>query len=914
MKFSKFILAFAASILILSQAGAATIVGNLMDIYGGGIDRTIKISPKSTPQAVIYNGTNYTVMDLAKTVSSTNSVFSVVLLGGIYNVDFGTVNGVATPVTKILVPPYDTNTYSFNFVANLATNLGTFVWTNSYGIAAGTNIVITTNGALLVINASAPAAPVPTNFASIIVTNDINRGTNATGTGATGGNGLALSISSGGSPSLSPGTGGNGGTVSISAGQNGNGTLGHGGVGGTVSIGQGGYGSSFPGTGGTVSIANGGGGQYGTGTGGTVNIATNGGSVYAGILTAFGNFTTFGNADIQGTLFNSTGTLNINQTGNSIDGAGINIQSGGGDNAGPNSPGGTVSIATGTSYGAQNNAADLSIQAGNGYGDSSDPAVYGRGSDVNIAAGTGSGGYRDGKINLNGTVTVLGSISGNGSGLTNLVTPTNFASITVTNSATMLSNVFIADNLYVTNHAYDVSTSRLDPLANEFVTAEYVQSVMAANFDLYFSTNSSGISITNVGTPSTMVVANSVNSQTNTISSFTNGTYFTARLQTNSISYIQSVPINLYTYVQITGGGSVTAHPEMWLYNTNGTIVQLGYSSDNTYSSSISVPVNLAIAMTNTDYLNVNLTNSPQLLLRWYVTSKSGNPTWRFLIGNGNVTHITVGTIPSANQNYVGTFTGNGTGLTNIPSTGITGLGTAAYSNSTAFAPSTVTNLTSGQLATIAAAVTNNASPTLTGLSVGAQTALDVNGNGKVGGVGLTNGVLTGNGSGLTNIKSSAVVATNIITYIGAEQFADGWNSYYLVQAASYPAYFTNSSLNEYAFALNSAYTGFGLRISPQMTYGYTNLNITVYFVASKTTVKGNFDVYMRYQDLNSFFGATPYVALNVGTFTNGINPRTCTFSINPNTTAWYGQLNIATGSGILTNQIHCMGVKLEAY
>jgi hypothetical protein len=193
----------------------------------------------------------------------------------------------------------------------------------------------------------------------------------------------------------------------------------------------------------------------------------------------------------------------------------------------------------------------------------------------------------------------------------------------------------------------------------------------------------------------------------------------------------------------------------MWLYNTNGTIVQLGYSSDNTYNSSIAVPVNLAIAMTNTAYLNVNLTNSPQLLLRWYVTSTSGNPTWKFLIGAGNVSHITVGTIPSANQNYVGTFTGNGTGLTNIPSTGITGLGTAAYSNSTSFAASTVTNLTTGQLATIAAAVTNNANPTFTGLAVGAQTALDVNGNGKFGGVGMTNGVLTGNGSGITNVSAS---------------------------------------------------------------------------------------------------------------------------------------------------------------
>jgi len=261
-----------------------------------------------------------------------------------------------------------------------------------------------------------------------------------------------------------------------------------------------------------------------------------------------------------------------------------------------------------------------------------------------------------------------------------------------TNESIIFSNNIIlsSGNLYITNHAYDVSTSQLDPIANEYVTAQYVQSIMAANFDLYFSTNSSGITVTN-GTgalfiPSTMVLANPITAQTNTISSFTNGTYFTARLQTNSISYIQSVPINLYTYVQITGGGSITAHPEIWLYNTNGTIVKLGYSSDNTYSSDIAVPVNLSIAMTNTAYLNVNLTNSPQLLLRWYVTSSQGNPTWRFLIGAGNASHITVGTIPSANQNYVGTFTGthigDGAGLTNIYSTNIvTQAGTLAVAS-----------------------------------------------------------------------------------------------------------------------------------------------------------------------------------------------------------------------------------------
>jgi len=642
----------------------------------------------------------------------------------------------------------------------------------------------------------------------------------------------------------------------------------------------------------------------------------------AATVTNFASITVTNFADIQGTLFNSTGTLNINQTGNSIDGAGINIQSGGGDNAGPNSSGGTVSIATGTSYGAQNSAADLSIQAGNGSGNSSDPTVYGRGSDVNIAAGTGSGGYRDGKINLNGTVTV-------------------------TNSATMLSNVFIANNLYVTNHAYDVSTSRLDPLANEFVTAEYVQSVMAANFDLYFSTNSSGVSITNVGTPSTMVLVNPTTSQTNTISSFTNGTYFTARLQTNSISYIQSVPINLYTYVQITGGGSITAHPEMWLYNTNGTSVKLGYSSDNTYSSDIAVPVNLAIALTNTPYLNVNLTNSPQLLLRWYVTSTTGNPTWRFLIGNGNVSHITVGTVPSANQNYVGTFTGNGTGLTNIPSTGITGLGTAAYSNSTAFAASSVTNLTAGQIVTIAAAVTNNASPTLTGLAVGAQTALDVNGNGKVGGVTQTNGLLTatslttptltvstnlsisgnltassitftnlaGDGSGLTNIPISAISSKS--KFYPVQQVLSGYNTYGGLPANTSWQAIPNASQGGYLHCLqvatNGTYISVPWRIDPDDYTPYKNLVISFIIVATNT-----FSIAYQHQ---TFVGYDLTTGTNIDlskdlptTFNSGLNLVNFT---NVLTTAMTNaQLNVEIGNASYryTSPIWILGIRLYAY
>ena len=896
MKFSKIILAFAASFLILFQAGAATIVGNLMDIYGGGIDRTIKISPKSTPQAVTYNGTNYTVMDLAKTVSSTNSIFAVVLLGGIYNVDFGTVNGVATPVTKILVPPYDANTYSFNYVANLATNLGTFVWTNSYGIAAGTNIVITTNGALLVINASAPAAAVPTNFASIIVTNSATIISTSSADGFIVGSNVMI----GGNKFYYYG---NGNRFASSSG-----SLYWGGLANAV----------FAGSGGGL-------------------FSTNGTQIFDSLTTNFtaasfvasgtirGSQTIVSNSDIQGTLFNSTGTLNIIQSDG--DGLGISVRSGNGDNVGPNSPGGAVSIATGTSYGAQNSAADLSIQAGNGSGDSSGPAVYGRGSDVNIAAGTGSGGYRDGKINLNGTVTVLGSISGNGSGLTNLVTPTNFASITATNSATMLSNVLIANNLYVTNHAYDVSTSQLDPEANEYVTASFVRSVLNNGAFLYGTTNTIAVGFSNILTSSTNKIslqfgANAPSGYTKGFTNFVTGTYpngpyFASIVSTNTYQAVTGPFVNDF-YIQADGSGGGHAlgiAPDIFVTYDLTNLIPICAGSEQ--SLTMAATTNLYTWIQSAAQYNSTNTAGFYVVRRVRVTSQNGTALYiNVKGGSGTATTLAFNTPVTVNANYIGTFTGNGSGLTNIPATGITGLGTAAYSNSTAFAPSTVTNLTAAQLATIAAAVTNNASPTLTGLSVGAQTALDVNGNGKVGGVGLTNGVLTGNGSGLTNIKSSAVVATNIITWFGVEQFANVWESRYN-QALGNNLPFISSGITGFVYPISGIYIGPYFRTTPQMTAPYTNFNVTLYLIATNNTTafsNPNHSFDYRLQDVNSTNCVNSSSSFTIGTLTNGMNIKTSKISFPPNFTNSFCQFSVNNGSSYFTNTVWCIGIKLEAY
>ena len=149
---------FAVAVLMMATllSNAATVTNLMWDISGNPIDRTVKFYPQSTPNTISWNGTNVTVMDVQKSVTSTNGAWSQRFVGGIYWADFGTVNnGVKTDPVAFLVPPNDSSTYDFNYCANLATNLGTFVWTNSYYVATVTNLsgnalVQTTNIALSV--------------------------------------------------------------------------------------------------------------------------------------------------------------------------------------------------------------------------------------------------------------------------------------------------------------------------------------------------------------------------------------------------------------------------------------------------------------------------------------------------------------------------------------------------------------------------------------------------------------------------------------------------------------------------------------------------------------------------------------------------------------------------------------------
>lgn len=146
-----FLLLCALCVLCGFRLHAATVNGSLQDVGASPLTPKVTFTPLSTPLA---SGTN-TLLDTPKTATvSTNGTFSLSLYGGLYSVGFGNYSRAF----RILVPPDDTNAYTLNEVAALATNVGQFTFTNPLpvAVAAGTNIVVVTNGSgLLTIHGTA---------------------------------------------------------------------------------------------------------------------------------------------------------------------------------------------------------------------------------------------------------------------------------------------------------------------------------------------------------------------------------------------------------------------------------------------------------------------------------------------------------------------------------------------------------------------------------------------------------------------------------------------------------------------------------------------------------------------------------------------------------------------------------------
>ena len=199
-----------------------------------------------------------------------------------------------------------------------------------------------------------------------------------------------------------------------------------------------------------------------------------------------------------------------------------------------------------------------------------------------------------------------------------------------------------------------------------------------------------------------------------------------------------------------------------------------------------------------------------------------------------------------------GVFLGSGAGLTNIPATGVTGLGTAAYSNASvfylasnpsayvtasitnglgtaafsnasAFASSSVTNLTAGQLAILAFALTN-------------ATAFDTNGAATdVKSVILSSNYVTAaitNGLGSAAYSSVSAFAAAGVTNLTAGQLA-------IIAGALTNAYTNNTTVAGLVTG-----SGIGTNLTSYVMSGssvtFSNVTYTGTLTVSNGTITGN--------------------------------------------------------------------------
>jgi len=354
----------------------------------------------------------------------------------------------------------------------------------------------------------------------------------------------------------------------------------------------------------------------------------------------------------------------------------------------------------------------------------------------------------------------------------------NGASFNADNTTVFSSNVYFAENIYVTNHSYDASGSLLDPEANEYVTATFVRSVLNNGAFLYGTTNTTTVGFSNILTASTNKVSLQFGANapgytkgfTNFVTgTYPNGPYFASIVSTNTYQSVTGPFVNDF-YIQADGSGAghaISIAPDIFVSYDLTNLIPICSSSGQALT--MAATTNLYTWIQSAAQYNSTNAAGFYVVRRVRVTSQNGNNLYiNVKGGSGTATTLAFSTPVTINANYVGTFIGNGSGLTNIIATNITGLGTAAYSNSTAFALSTVTNLTATQISQINSAITNAPS-----------TLIWTNGNGIYGnGIGITNLPLTalqsapltnnpsvlkwtnnagiyGNGVGITNVTAT---------------------------------------------------------------------------------------------------------------------------------------------------------------
>jgi len=126
----------------LQAAHAATVTGDLRDITGQPLSIRITFRPELTP---LFDGTQ-TVLDIPRSVWSTNGTFTADLVGGWYTAEFGP---YGKPI-RIAVPQ-NPGTYTFAYCASLRTNVTTY-YLPLTSLAAGWGILAQTNQTLVTVS------------------------------------------------------------------------------------------------------------------------------------------------------------------------------------------------------------------------------------------------------------------------------------------------------------------------------------------------------------------------------------------------------------------------------------------------------------------------------------------------------------------------------------------------------------------------------------------------------------------------------------------------------------------------------------------------------------------------------------------------------------------------------------------
>ncbi len=124
--------------MILELLMCATITGDTKDFVG---QYSANVVPAFVPLPTTLVGGVNAILDTARNGVMNRSLFTVNLVGGVYRADFGT-----TVSVPILVPLYDTNTYTIQQAMAFVTNY-IVISTNSSAVAVA--VAVTNTGTLL---------------------------------------------------------------------------------------------------------------------------------------------------------------------------------------------------------------------------------------------------------------------------------------------------------------------------------------------------------------------------------------------------------------------------------------------------------------------------------------------------------------------------------------------------------------------------------------------------------------------------------------------------------------------------------------------------------------------------------------------------------------------------------------------